>query len=430
MSCRMKRLLFIIFTISNSVLAFANSAGFENDVGDAASSAQAGAVTARAKNPSTSWANPAGMSKIQNKEIQLSVVAEHLEIELKPQNTSATENTDQDFLIPALYYVHPLENLSLGLSINSPYGLSLKWNHPNTDYLVKTSEVKTIYYTPSASFKLSKSVSIGASLNIVHGAGELSKEINTSGVNTLLTNTPTVSTDSFSKIEGDDTALSFNLGLYFDISKNAKLAAVYRSSTKLNLEGDLNITGLSGAMATVFGGTSYSTPTSIELAIPSQFTLGFRRHFGRLAIEVDLDWTRWSSINSFDFKYQESNATRLSILNTGNPIQKDWKDTLNVALGGEFQFNHKYALMFGSRYRPTPVPGNTADVSTPINDLWNIDLGFSFLFKSSRLDLALGHAFSIDRNVNNTVGNNVGATANGEYSLFARVIGASYIYKF
>ena len=72
----------------------------------------------------------------------------------------------------------------------------------------------------------------------------------------------------------------------------------------------------------------------------------------------------------------------------------------------------------------------TADPLVPVNDLWNVDLGYSLNFTNSRLDFVVAHAFSRSRSIDNNVGSSSLSSVDGKYSLVAQVLGISYNIKF
>lgn len=420
----------IFFLLPGVVLA--NSAGFNNEVGDAFTMASGGAVAARAHNSSTNWSNPAGLSFLEERSFNITTLFENVAMEYNDNTGSAVEEASEDFFIPAFYITgHINSNVSYGLGVNSPYGLSLNWGNGLTKYVVNKSEIKSLYITPSLAYQFNDHFSMGAGLNIVDGEGELSKSLNLTALNTSLNlGALSPSADGSSKLIGDDTSLSFNIGMMYEFNDTNRVALVYRSKTKLDLDGTVSLSSLNGTTAAVFGGSSYSTASSLEINIPSSLTFGYLyKPCEKVAIEFDVEWTEWSVVDNFNVMYKgESNATRLAILNIDNPALKDWDDTFSFGIGVEKTISDKFSFQFGSRYRPSPVPENTADPLTPLNDLWNFDFGVSLFLKRSRLDFVVAHAWSKSRTISNTVGASSLTSVDGTYSLTARVIGLSYNY--
>lgn len=322
---------------------------------------------------------------------------------------------------------------SWGISVNSPYGLSFAWNNPAIRYIVTKSEFKSMYVTPSLSYAVDENLSFALGINASRSSGELNRSVNLTAVNTAL-NSGKLSTspDAQSHLVGEDAGLGFNLGAMYNLNDHDTLGLVYRSRNTVRLDGDLTISGLNGTSALVFGGSTYKTSTVLEFNLPPSISLGYKHKMcDQLTMELDLEWVQWSELDDFSVRYKtESNATRLLVLNTDNPSRKDYSDTVTIAYGMEYAINPRHALSAGTRYRPSPVPDETADPIAPVNDIFNLDLGYSYIMQRSRLDFVLAHAWSKTRSIDNNVGASSLASADGKYSLYAQVFGASYNFNF
>jgi long-subunit fatty acid transport protein len=133
-------------------------------------------------------------------------------------------------------------------------------------------------------------------------------------------------------------------------------------------------------------------------------------------------------------RYAETNATRLSILNRGNPAKQDWHNMFSYAIGANYKQNDTLQWRGGFFYLPYTVPEYT--FSPSINDLtrYGIGLGSGIrLTKLLTLDLAYTPTFHKARTIQNTVGQqttgSAAADVSGEYKGFTHVFTANLVFR-
>ena len=417
---------------------FAVSAGFNNDISDVRSMGNGDAVVARPLSAATNWYNPAGLTELKDIQISATMMSENSSSEFDSDYGINVESETGQFFVPSIFASYQFaDNISFGLGINSAYGLSTDWDNSITDYVATKSEFTPINFNPNIAYKFNDSFSAAFGLDISYAEGKLQKKLNQTILNSYLLQVTTgvagivPSLDGESILEGDDVAFGWNTGFLYKLNDQTTIGLTYRSEIKHDLEGDVTLQGLNGLTAAVFGGTEYEVDASLEISIPDTLTLGVAYQITtETSVELDLELARWSRIEQFHVKYKgEQDPTRLSILNAGNPVEKDWDDTLNIALGIEHQLNTKNSIYFGSRYRPSPIPEENFDPSLPSCDLFDILGGFSIENDNSRWDFGIAYVWGLERDISNTVGNDNGTSINGEYSMDVFVIGATHSIK-
>lgn len=434
-----KVIVSVVTVLFFSTMVYAASSGYSNDISDARSLGNANAVVARPVSPATNWFNPAGLTKLAGTQISITGMIESVKTNF---SAAASGNKvyakDGLFYVPSIFYSQNLDNqVVLGLGLNSPYGLTTEWNDPLTNYVTTDVELKTFNFNPNIAYALNDTYSIAVGADVTYAAGDLNKLLSLTGLNAslLFTSTGTMSLvpypDGKFQLKGKDTAVGGNVALLVTPNEKVSLGLSYRSTIDLNMQGKLYLRELSGPAALIFGGTEYEAQASLRLATPETITGGIAfTLLESTTVELDIEWARWSEIDTFHIQYRdEANPLRLAVLNTGNPVPKNWDDTFNVALGVEHKLNDKWTIYAGTRYRPSPVPDKSFDPIVPALDLIDLEGGFSVNFGESSVDVCLAYVHGKERDVQNTVGNDVGTSINGKYKVKAYVLGVTYTRK-
>jgi long-chain fatty acid transport protein len=197
------------------------------------------------------------------------------------------------------------------------------------------------------------------------------------------------------------------------------------------VKGKTELSDLSDAAAGVFGGSKYSADTETDLNLPQSLILGYAFRPGPWSFEADAEWVDYSSIGEtfLDFK-GESDATRLGILNTGNPIKRDWHSTWNFGFGTNYKFNDIWQARGGYYFYPEAVPEHTWDPSVPDSATNGFTFGGSFSVASLTIDLAYNFIYFQKRTIHNNVGADSASTVNGEYKTKVHVVSMNLTYRF
>ena len=432
----MRKLVVVIFSSLIIPMCYAGSGGYSNDISDTRAYTQGSAVCARAYSAATNWYNPAGISFLEGSNVSTTFAYENANMGLNSDLTGhKIESKEGHYFIPSLFYTDNKGKWGWGVGLNSAYGLSTDWDNPVTDYVSTKTELTAFNLNPNFSYAINDQFSIAAGLDISYAEASMGKKINQTFLNSYLyslftgNNSLILSSDAESTLEGDDTAIGWNTAFMTQLNDTLQIGLTYRSRINYNLEGEATLEGLNGMAALAFGGTEYKTNASVKMSIPETLTLGIAKKISeKTSVEFDIEYTRWSAFNEVKIKYKETQQSRRAILNTGNPTNKDWDDTLNYCLGIEHQLNPQILLYGGTRYRPTPVPEITQETSLPSADLYEIATGLGIILKNSIIDFGLDYIWG-DRSVNNTIGNENGTSVDGNYYLKVLILSISYSTK-
>jgi long-chain fatty acid transport protein len=364
--------------------------------GSGMGNAYAGAA-ATAEDASTVFFNPAGMSKIEGMQI---VAAGHIiDLSAKFSNSGSSiplgatlagsppggnggEAGDIAF-VPNFYFVMPIgDQLHFGVGVNTPYGLVTEYDN---DWIGRfqgiKSELVTINVNPSLSFKVNEMFSVGAGLNYQMIDAELTNAVVLPGA------------EGRAKLEADDDAWGWNVGVLFQPVPATKIGVAYRSTMEYNLNGTTTVTSPSGATVGAASGD-----TNADVTLPDSFSISLAQKLGDTwEFLADATFTRWSEINSIDIINSTNGQLR-------DRLVLDFDDSWRYSIGANYQLNESWKLKGGLALDETPVKGATSrSVRLPDNDRTWVSFGAQVTMKKMhRLDFGYSHLFIKDADIDFT----------------------------
>ncbi len=232
-----------------------------------------------------------------------------------------SRNAGSNNFIPALYLATPInDKTTFNLAITSPFGLSTKYDSTWAGrYRAIESEISTVNFNPSLSYKLSDKLSVGAGVVAQYYQATLTKAVFTGG------------NDAAGKLSGSDWGYGYNLGANYKFNDKLKVGIGYRSKIDYNISGTTKVPALS--LYSDFN-TKTATPESLTAGVAYKLN-------PKVELAYDVTWTRWSRIKSFVVTaHQNSSLNQTTNFN--------WHDSLLLIHQLQFQVyqqNIKQALM-------------------------------------------------------------------------------------
>lgn len=355
---------------------------------------------ASAQDASTIFFNPAGMTRLPDRQV---VMAGHL---IKPQSEFAGSSTigggdggDAGGLaiVPNAYIAYRLTpDIHVGVGMNAPFGLKTEYD---STWAGRTqgikSELKTINLNPSIAWKATNTLSLGAGLSIQYAKSTLT---NLTGAG-LLT------------VEGDDYGWGFNLGALWQLSDATRIGLAYRSEVDQKLEGTAEfsvVTALNGPVT-----ASVTLPDSASLSLVHQLN-------PRLELLADMTWTGWSDFDQL--RIVRTNGTLLGV------TQENWRDSYRYSVGANYRLNDKLTLRGGAAYDETPVSGAFRTVRIPDESRTWLAFGAQYrLSDKTALDFGYAHLFVKEAKINKTEN---GVTLTGKYDSSVDILSAQLTHNF
>ncbi len=408
-------LLGLIFSLSADKAFAAGSGAFRIEVVDAAAMGKGAAVVAQADNPSAIYYNPAGMTQLDGK-LNISLGASIIQPFTTYKNNSGNE-TDmrrQIFTIPNILAVSNLglEKFAFGIGTTSNWGTGTYWAEDSfSKYVATKSDFNTQTVMFSGAYDINDNLSIGVSADYVKSNINKKKKVDN-----------VISEDGDFQLKGkDNSSWGYRLSSLYKLNKKHSFGIMYRSPIDIKFKGKLYIDNLNPAIYGGYNfGSTYETEVTSKMTLPQSILLGYcYKPDDKWRFEFDVEWMDWASIQEEKIDYpSETDATRLSILNNGNPVPKDWHSTFSYAIGTEYKINDFLKLRGGYFFHKSPIPGTNFEPSLPDATSNSVTVGAGInLNKNTTLDFAYAAMFFDKRKISTTVHENI----DGEYRTFDNI---------
>ncbi len=422
------------------------SGGFSNQVVGLRSLGKGNSTTAQPEDASTVYMNPAAMPFLDGMQTEEGVTFEILQFEHKAPNGNETQGEKSIISVPHAFMTTGnalTDRFSIGFGVTAPFGLMTEWDQDTfAKFAATQTELVVSDYNPVIAYKVTDNLAIAGGAIIYDSYVSLKKMVNVTKMNSSLgEGSPTGNQTGAQQIKGDDSVWGYNLALYYEPTVNHHLGATYRGPSTLEYDGHYRVTGLTSTAAAVFGGSAYQTKTTSKMTLPQSMELGYSYtpDSKKWVWELDGAWTGWNSIERtrFDFP-DETNATRLAVLNTDNPFGRDWRSTVSAGTGFEYRAKDWLKLRTGYYFYQTPVPGDHLEPSLPDSDRHAFTGGLGFEKGNFRADAAYALVIAEKRRIDNTVANASDSSAidgrvssiDGEYSGLHHLFGINLSWRF
>lgn len=354
----------------------AHAAGIALDVQSARGTGMASALTAATDGSDSIFYNPAGIArgKVFDAQVGVTLIAPTFSY----KNTAGKETTMPFSIVPppnAYVSGGITENLSVGIGLFTPYGLTLKWPSGwDGRRQIEEASLRTFYVNPTVAYRVGP-VRIGAGFQLVRATVELKRAI---GAGT---------TEAEVDLGAGAWGAGGNAGVQVDaIEKYLTFGATYRSAVKIDFDGNAHFSNVPRELSSTLHDQSVST----SLTQPDQLAFGLASHpLDGLLLDADIVWLGWGKFRSIDLSFPDDKTGTLS-----SSQAKSWSSKVNYHLGGEGALSDNWRLRAGVLYDPSPSPSDTLTPDVPDADRVNLAIGGSY-HHSSGVHVDLGYQFLI-----------------------------------
>jgi long-chain fatty acid transport protein len=401
MKTRVAVLTLALFAVGRSAMA----AGIALDVQSARGTGMAGATTAMIDDSSSIFYNPAGIAQGKIFDAQ---VGDSIIIPSFRYTSPGGASTGNSFRVVPPFQAYEsggiTDDLSIGIGVFTPFGLSLAWPGEWVGKsLITQSSFTTYDFNPTVAYRFGP-LRLGAGFQAVRATVDLQKKI--------VTGAGEVATELGAGAWGAGA----NVGAQFEVIPQYLLLGVhYRSAVKFNFDGDAHFDNVPAEFQGIFRDqrvtTSLVTPDVLQMAVASH-------PINNLVIDADVQWYGWAKFHSIDIQFPNDSTGMLS---TSEP--KNWKNTVNVHVGGELALDEQWRVRAGVLYDPTPSPDSTLTPDVPDSDRLNLAAGGGY-YHPSGLHVDLGYQLLVVFKKTSTA-----PDLPGSYSGIVDIIGVSVGYR-
>ncbi len=411
----LKKILLVTILISGlTVGAFANGLNL-NGMGTKAIS-MGGAFIGLADDFSAVFWNPAGLT--QMKEANLSVFSSFImptgTYEYAPAGINL-ETESAVFPAPAFTYFKPIsDKLVIGLAAYATAGSGAEWGGTQLipfgggDFIWK-SKIGGITFSPVVAYKVSDSLSIGLTLNIVYGMLDMERPAPPMGQYT----------ESLTGV-----GFGATLGLFYKLSDAFSFGLTYKTPQKIKMTGESDMPALAN-----FGmpGTSAATR---EMTWPMWLGGGIAiKPTEKLTITFDVQYTNWKKLDEVPIEFDEA-AWKMDLgagsVEDGSAFELFWEDAVQIRVGLEYLLSETFAVRAGYYSDPAPSPANTLNILLPSITYSVYTVGFGYSSDKINLDVGFEYLNGTDR----VADPSTGMAMPGTHGMTMLVPTVSFTYKF
>ncbi|MAX55286.1 MAG: long-chain fatty acid transporter [Alcanivoracaceae bacterium] len=381
-------------------------------------------------NASNQWFNPATLAELRKTEISIPLHQVWVDTTFKvdsdgtfagviPQaGTGPGDFDDVEPFVGSAFLAVPIsDTMTFGLSVVSPFGTKIEyesgWGNAYAgtplgtvtagDLYATESDLQTVNINPSLAIQVTDNLNVGLGISYQ----TLDADIR----------------NAATRLEGDDDAYGWNLGLTYSPDDNNHFGVAYRSEMSYEVEGDITFSTVGAGLSTAAGNPvapgAYSGTAEIDL--PATLQLSYAGDLSdRTQLLLGVEWMEWSSLDAL---VVESPSLAF------NPTEEfDWENTARYSLGLNHTLNSGTVLRFGvAKEDSTQGTNNRSAISPDSDRIWaTLGAGFN-LSDNMTVDVGYAHIFVDDADINRS---EKGAQLKGTYELEADVIGAQMSYRF
>ncbi|CRI65907.1 Membrane protein involved in aromatic hydrocarbon degradation [Thiocapsa sp. KS1] len=354
-------------------------------------------LTSSARDGSTLFYNPAGMTRLGGTFVEIGIDAINADIAVDNRGSRAgtlgTGGQERPYAgsrghgdgwipVPNLFLGTPIMDgrVWMGLAVTAPFGLQLdygpEWFGRYDSY---DNSIQTLDIAPTLAYRINEAWSIGGGIDVQYADAELISAL----PDPLNPGGPTPATDGRSKLTGDGWDTGFNIGLLYQPSEQTRVGLHYRSGMGHLLKGSAEVSGLSGPLAAANGRSNART----RLDLPDILSLSLTQAVTpQLTLMGEVQWFGWDALEEIRVRF--ANGTPDLVRPQG------FENTFTVGLAAEYALDSRWTLRGGIQYDQSPTTDALRNTSIPDSDLLWLGVGASYGV-SERLRLDVGYAYGI-----------------------------------
>jgi long-chain fatty acid transport protein len=267
-------------------------------------------------------------------------------------------------------------NLWIGLSANSPFGLSMSfpdlWAGRN---FALGSSLTTYNATPSVALRINEWLSVGLGVQLQLGRADVN-----------LGTFP----GAHVNLNGSGWGFGLTAGVTVTPGPNTTIGVGWRSALDQKIDGSLN--GIPGP--------STSEAVNTTLNLPDIVNVGVRHRFNdRWTVMGTAEWTNWSRIGTS--VVNQAAGGPASVLGSVVALPFQFRDGWFYSVGAEYVVDAKTTLRGGVGYEISPVSDRVRTPILPDNDRIWLSAGASYrILPNFIMDVGYSHIWVKDPNIN------------------------------
>ncbi len=340
-------LIVIFFPILLLVIPRVSTAGglYLNEFGTPSMGVAGAGANAVASDASTSFHNPAGMTRIKSKELMVTAGLLNSIVKFDPDSDTPVpggDGGDAGGPAPIIggFYVHSLsDRWKLGANLVTISGAVLDYDDDWTGRYQNTEvTLLTMTFSPTIAYRVNDWLSLGGGPQIMYADLEMKAKAPLPGPG---------GNEGEVTIDGSDVAFGFGLGALFEVNERTRFGLVYQSEIEPEFDGDVELSP---------PGFTAATDTTITLARFIKLS-GYHELNDQWALLGTVGWEDWSAFNDVNISTDSGSAD----------IPRNWDDTWKFSAGVHYRPVEKWLLQLGMSYDTSPVDKEDRTADMPID---------------------------------------------------------------
>lgn len=350
----------------------------------------AAGAAASANDASTSFYNPAGLTRISRQDGIFSLITDISNTQFKgqtnvsptvgdfSQNTGLAQGGDMR-LLPTFLYGAPLDDKwGFGFNVTSPFDVTTNYGQNEfTRYTLSKIDLRIFDLSPSVAYRVLPYLSIGLGIDANRA------EIKFNQVNT----TDSIVNDQLNQSEMTDWAPGWNAGVLWEIDPSTRAGLSYRSSIFHQLYGTSDSAG-------------QETRAKARLKLPPTTLFSLYHNFSsQWALMGSAQYTQWSKTNSFLLTNILSPTGVTSLI-----LQSHLRNTWLFSLGADYHWTSAFVTRCGIGFDQSAVASSNRTIIMPDSDRYIAAAGLGYRFTDTlSSDLGYSHIFARRSSINHAM---------------------------
>lgn len=323
--------------------------------------------SARAQDPSTLFTNPAGMTRLHCKQVELGSQAIYAHAQFKPNSSTDVRGSDgvANIWLPSgsLFYVHPCnDRLTLGIGNLGYFGSDLVYAHHWVGrYYVQKVLLEGISLVPAAAFKINSHWSVGAGANIMYGFFK-----QRAAVRNFLDG----GGDGYFNVKDYKYGFGGIFGILYEPTCHTRFGIQYMTPVRLNFRAKPNFHNLGPELETLLDNLGIiGSSLDLHINVPQSVMLSAYHEINPCwSIMGNVGWQQWSNFQKVTVNLADPTSPSIT-------SKVKYQDTWHVAVGGEWHFRKNLTFSGGVAYDSSAISNKERTLEFPVGQQWRFGTG-------------------------------------------------------